>query len=381
MLVGVGFSTQLDSREAISEALKLALAKSGEPDFTCVFFSGDYDAALLLTHTKELVGSSNIIGASVLGVFNGNDFSTHGVGVMTYHGVEAKTHLVSNWPDNPYQCGLDTAAILAASGHKDGTVLILPSGYQKHISVLLRGLYSGLGPEFSYIGGGSGSYENSAGDVQFTESGICRGGLAVAVINNFAVSSGVGHGWMPCGSPMIVTRAKDNIIYEFDGQPAVERFKNLLQIVDHRDVDHERLRLQHPLGIPLASGGYLLRDLVGFEGDALIYFTEVPQNSVASLMTVSVPALPIVAKRITEVAVKKHRAPAFGLVFDCFSRKKILEASYKTECQNIQTALTTIPLLGAITIGEINTHHNTPLFHNKLLSVVIGGSAHDHASV
>jgi len=127
---------------------------------------------------------------------------------------------------------------------QEGAVLMLPHVHNYKLSALIRGIYSNLGPSFQYFGAGTVS--------QFTEAGYTDEGVALALVEEAYFTQGVGHGWMPLGEPMLITRAERNRIYELDGQPAVQRYCAVVREMLDQEIDITGHKFQ--LGIPCGSG-------------------------------------------------------------------------------------------------------------------------------
>ena len=192
--------------------------------------------------------------------------------------------------------------------------MILPSVRNPRLSVLIRGVYSRLA-EFQYIGAGTGT--------QFTEEGHTNDGVALAMIKNVHFTLGTGHGWIPFGEPMLITRIEGHRIYELDGQPAATRFRNAIRQVAKQDA--ELIGSNYQLGIPCGNGDYIIRNIISSEDEALVCVTAFPSKSMVNLMTTSVLALPAIAKRITEETLIRHPHPRFAFLFDGISRERLLK--------------------------------------------------------
>ncbi|MGV8120791.1 MAG: FIST C-terminal domain-containing protein [Candidatus Xenobiia bacterium LiM19] len=72
---------------------------------------------------------------------------------------------------------------------------------------------------------------------------------------------------------------------------------------------------------------------------------------------------------------KKIKKPEFVLLFDCISRYLMLGESFHRELELITGSFDRdVPLLGALTFGEVGCHIDIPLYHNKTVALVTGGS-------
>ncbi len=364
----IGMSSKKHAEAAVIEGLSQAVSDMPLPDLTLLFYTGDYDLKDIFETAVKKLESKPLIGVHMPGLFNSVGIMQRGVAALTIWGVEAKTELLVGCDIPGYHIGQQLGLSLAENGDIGGTVLIFPSVHLGELPDVLRGIYSPLGPACKYFGG--------ACVQQFTEAGFSRHGIAVVKIKKLEISNCIGHGWIPIGEPMLVTRAVDNEIFEFDGIPAAQRYKNLVN--DQLAENSVQLGNQNALsivclGIPCTNREFLIRDIFAVEDHALICSTGVPQNSVVTLMTTSIPALPVIAMRITKEALAYHNNPEFALLFSGISRYDLLQEKYAGEVNNIYQVLDELPAIGLLTYGEISSSLGIPLYHNKSLSVVIGG--------
>ena len=101
---------------------------------------------------------------------------------------------------------------LLKSGISRGTVFIFPESLSNNISEMITGLYNIMGPDYTYVGGGSGDNFNSKNSYQFTDEGAEEGALAVALVDGLSIKTCLGHGWKPKMVPMIMNEVHDKRI-------------------------------------------------------------------------------------------------------------------------------------------------------------------------
>lgn len=361
----IGISQEQDAKTAVEQALAGCISESQLPDLTIIFFAGDYQLQAVWEACSNVLKGSPFIGGRIAAIFTADQVYQQGVAALSLYGISARTKLTALDNEQAYKDGQNVGPALADSSERSGAVLMLPPVGNIRISALIRGIYANLGPNFQYFGGGTSG--------QFTEAGFTYEGLAAALVKDVYFSHRVGHGWMPFGEPMLVTRAERNRIYELDGQPAVKRYRDVIQQVLDQDVDITDHKYQ--LGIPCGRGEYVVRDVIRVEDQTLVCIAEIPSKSLVSLMTTSLPALPAIAKRITEEALTQHPAPQFAIIFDCCSREHLQKENFRHESQNIYLVLGELPTLGVLCFGAINSPFGVPLYYNKALSVTIGGES------
>ncbi len=375
MKAGVGFSTDTLSFQAGKTAAAMAVSSSGNPVLSVVFTTDQYDHQQLLAGVKDVVGDSRIVGFCTGGVITDAGVLKQGVGICAISGdtLKAVTSLQAGLSDDPSGVGRRTAEALLASGAKDGTVFVLPNGFGSNISEMLRGLYNTMGPDFKYVGGGSGDTMRFLETFQFTDGGIEHDAVSAALLEGAHIETGIGHGWTPIGSPLVITEACKKRVIEIDGVPAFQAYSKRLG-----DISVDRFLefgMKYPFGFPDIFGNYLIRDPLSVNEDQSIDFiTEIPSNAVGSLMEGNVEELTRTAREALEKAVVKVGTPAFALFFDCISRYMLMGDEFEKELQVIKDTLgADVPMLGTLSFGEVGSYEDVPLFHNKTLTAAIGG--------
>ncbi|HXK97536.1 MAG TPA: FIST N-terminal domain-containing protein [Limnochordia bacterium] len=363
MQIGIGISQNQDPSAAVYEALEQSLVHGPLPDLTVVFYAGGYDPDTLWRSASGKLAGSPFIGGWVHGIFTGQEVYRLGVAVLSLYGINARTKLVSIDGQKAYDVGQTAGMALIEDETQTGTVMVFPNVRNPRLAALISGVYSRLGPQFQYIGAGTG--------VQFTEEGCASDGVAAALIRNVHFTYGIGHGWIPFGEPMLVTRTEGNRIWELDGQPAAVRFRTAVNQLEKGN--SEMIGSSYQLGIPCGNGEYVIRNIMRIEDEALVCVTAIPSKSMVTLMTTSILALPAIAKRITEEALHQHPAPKFALLFDGVSRESLLKDSFAQESRNIFRTLEGLPAVGVLTFGQIDSSFGVPIFHNSALTVTIGG--------
>ena len=140
----------------------------------------------------------------------GDSVIRQGVGVLTLSDQELRvaTSLRGGLDKDPFGVGCQIGKDLLASNIRKGTVFVFPDAFVTDVSEALRGLYSTMGANFKYIGGGAGDNLRFFQTFQFTEAGIESRALAAALIDGMAVRTAIGHGWGPEGEPLIITKAR-----------------------------------------------------------------------------------------------------------------------------------------------------------------------------
>jgi len=375
MEIGVAWSTDSDSKQAGERAAKAALESSGFPAMTLFFLTDAYDQRTVFQSVRNVVGDSKLAGFCCAGIITSHTVLKQGVGVCTVSGdtVQAATSLQEGLSKNPYLVGQNAGKELLANGIDEGTVFVFPDGFGANISETVRGLYNAMGPNFKYVGGGSGDNLRFFKTYQFTEANMMSDALAVAVLNGITFETSIGHGWTPLGEPVFIGRTEGKKVIEIDGRPAFEAYKERFSDINIDNFPEYGMR--HPLGFPDIWGNYLIRDPIRINPDQSIDFvTEVPDNAVGYLMEGNVDHLLGTAAHVAETVCQNMEYPQFVLCMDCVSRYLLMGDKFERELEIIEeTVGGNIPMLGALTFGEVGSYLDVPHFHNKTLVLTIGG--------
>lgn len=372
---GTGFSNERDPSAAVRRALEQALSRTGPPALTLLLTTEGYNPESVLSTALDTIGNRPLVGAWVPGIIFNFEVHASGVGACAIAGeaVEAVTHLEENISGNSFAKGEKTGrALLEKAGDRSGTVFLFPDGSGANISELLRGLYNAMGPDFNYVGGGSGDNLRSNNTYQFTEGGVASDAVAAALVRGINFKVELDHGWRPAGEPLAITRAEGRRVYEIDGMPAFDRYADLVRGCTKDAFPY--YGMQYPLGLPAAGGKFIIRDPLRVEDDGSILFvTEIPENTIATVMKGDTHSIVAAARRVAKSALEVPVTPKVLILFDCVSRHLLLGRESSREMEAIAGQVEPeIPVLGMLSFGEISSISGTPLFYNKTIVAAAG---------
>ncbi len=370
------FSTNPSSQGAIEEALEALSLEVRSPVLLFLFTTDGYDQEVIWRAVKGKYPQTKFVGMCGCGVIYEREVWEQAIVLCAIEGegVEVSTALEGPINEDPRATGSRCAKKLLSTGFKEGVVFVFPDGFSSNVAEVVREIYISMGPPFSYVGGCAGDNLKLFRTYQFTEEGVRSDGIATALLKGVKVGSAIAHGWSPKGTFYVITRAEGKRVFEIDGETAFEAYARSLGGVVEKGRFAE-YGLRYPLGIIGPSGYFLIRDPWMVNPDGSIDFvTEVPPRAVAFTMECKTEALIETARTVAKEAVKKVRVPKVLLVFDCVSRYKLLGDRFLEELQAVkETVGEGIPLLGALTFGEIGCIDGVPLLHNKTILVVAIG--------
>lgn len=238
-------------------------------------------------------------------------------------------------------------------------VFVLSEGVHVNGTELVAGLTDALPPGVRVTGG-------LAGDgPRFRETLVMANGPAtpnqIAAVGLYGSELRIGFGslggWDPFGPERLVTRSQDNILYELDGQSALELYKNYLG-------DQAEGLPASGLLFPLSVRGpeeksWVVRTILGVnEADRSMTFAgNVPTGHRARFMRANFDRLIDGAGSAADGARHELRdAPAeLALLVSCVGRKLVLKKRVHEEVETVRHALGHHPVIaGFYSYGEIS---------------------------
>lgn len=259
--------------------------------------------------------------------------------------------------------------------HNLSNVLIISDGQHVNGSELVRGLQRSLGTNTLITGG-------LAGDgVRFTKTLV---GLNNDASENFigavafygdalSVASGSVGGWDPFGPQRLITRSKGNILYELDGQPALDVYKKYL---GEYAAQLPSAGLLFPLSIKNGGNYSLVRTILAVnEADnSLVFAGNMPEGYYARLMKAGFDRLIEGASEAAHQTLhaEHNEMPDLALLISCVGRKLVLNQRVEEEVEVIRDVYGAhTALAGFYSYGEISPSYNSPgpELHNQTMTI------------
>jgi hypothetical protein len=243
---GVGMSRHHNPNVAGREAAEQALQKAGvsKPDFVVMFGSIGYDQRSLVRAVRETTGGAPLSGCSAEGTINGEDAdeSNFSVVVTAISSDELRWHngIATGFEDDSRAVGQRIAQDLLPNLSTDTIGLfVFPDGLKDFVvptENLVDNFFAGLEenlPSDRFLplwgGGANANFNMASPPYQYCDDEVITDGVSYALLSGKAQAGwAISHGCIPIGGERIVTRSKGNVIYEIDGEPAMEVLKEYL---------------------------------------------------------------------------------------------------------------------------------------------------------
>ena len=261
------------------------------------------------------------------------------------------------------------------------TVFIFVDGYAQKISALLESVFNIFGTGPNYIGGGAGSINPEALDMNkrpciLTNQGIITDSAVIGLVD---MESGIGvnHGWHKISGPFKITESVGNAIQSLDWRPAFDVYKEIIRQYSKEVITKENffdIAKRFPFGMSRLDSEIIVRDPFTVEGDSLIVATEIPPESFVDILSGDIDSLVDAAGKSSISAMNAYQGSRDKTIFlvDCISRVLFLEDDFEKEIRAVSQEDT--PLIGILSLGEIaNSGRDFMELYNKTCVVGILG--------
>jgi hypothetical protein len=381
---GVGYSTNVDPQAAVAEALAAALASGDAPPrLAIVYATVSYDQAALLAAVGDRLPGVPVVGASTSGVaINGMAVEAGrclAATVLRSDDLRVRVASAEGLNKDPFRCGREVAEKLGPRPPgPSATFLWFDILTGANIAALLAGLAEGGHP--AVVGGASGQpWGIMVQTFQYAGDRALSNSAVALLIEGVEPVYDMTHGMEPIGLELTITRARDNVIEEINGRPALDVWCEQLGVEPSRDIDVAgswAFGIRPPVGVPYES-----------------MFTRTPFQLDPATRTITLP-VPIPAGTRAHVCVRtqagvfdralamgrrmadalRGRRPLLALSFECAGRPGPFLGPEKSneEIVEIQSLIGgTIPWLGMYAWGEICPLGGRSEFHNYTLPLCV----------
>jgi hypothetical protein len=301
--------------------------------------------------------AARIVAASTAGEIAGQHVSDDSV-VVTSVELEHGHLAVASAAAGPGIDSRDIGGALAAQLPAEGLVhvLVISEGLTVNGSALVTGLVNGLPPGVAVTGGLSGD------GPRFQHTAVCldrpEPTQQVVAIGLYGSRLHVGYGsrggWEPFGVERTITRSAGNVLYELDGEPALDLYKRYL---DSQAAGLPATGLLFPLTVRAGDGEPVVRTILAVDEAerSLTFAGDVPTGYRARLMRASLERLVDGASDAAQVSVAGAPGPtSLAILVSCVGRKLVLQQRVEEEIEEVAAVLgPQAALAGFYSYGEI----------------------------
>lgn len=309
---------------------------------------------------KEQYPNANILVGSTSGEILDTEVHDDTL-VLTAIQFEKTTIEVAKLTQSEIDDSFSGGEVLAKRLLKEGLrhIFVLSDGLKVNGSELVKGFESALSSTVSVTGG-------LAGDAaRFEQTLVGLNGVpeegSIAAIGFYGNDLKIGHGsqggWDPFGPERKVTKSKNNVLYEIDGQSALELYK--MYLGDKAD-GLPGTGLLFPLSIREEEGGAsVVRTLLAIDEEAqsMTFAGDIAEGATAQLMKANfdklIDASVDAAESSSELLDGSNAELA--ILVSCVGRKLVLGQRIEEEVEEVREVLGNGPAItGFYSYGEVS---------------------------
>ncbi len=331
----------------------------------------------LFGRIKQSYPAAHILGCSTAGEICGTqvfDDSLVVTSIMFEHTRIEGARTTLNEAGDSFRAG----SMLAESLSREELVhvLVLSDGLKVNGSDLVKGLTTQLPAGVTVTGGLAGDGGLFKETLVFWDGNPQKETIAALGFygNRLKVGYGSLGGWDPFGPERLITRSRENILYELDGQSALELYKKYLG-------DHAKglpaTGILFPLSIRTKEGDTgVVRTILAIDekNQSLTFAGDIPEGAYARLMKANFDRLidGAIGAAKTSYEALGSSTPELAVLISCVGRKMILKQRTEEEVEGVREVVgDSAVLTGFYSYGEISPF--TPSakceLHNQTMTI------------
>lgn len=379
----LGHSDDPTTSAAVAAAIGAAeRALGGEaPKAALLFCSADYDLDEVLGAIQARWPGLPLVGSTTDGEFStALGFCDDSIALTLFAGDDLRVHAGLG---RDLSQGIDGAVASAVAGAEElrPRLCLTTFAPSTNSSEVLRSLSARLGDtRCPVIGGLSGDHREYSRMREFFGGEVLQDSLPLLLLEaDVELGWGVGSGWSPVGEAHVVTRSDGHVVYEIDGRPAVEMYREHYGVVPQHSLG------EYPLAVYDEGGRWALRAVLEHvEADGSLRFAgEIQEGSSVRNTEVLSEGILRGSGEALEAALEAFTGdrPELALVFSCAARKWVLGTGASEEIEVLRRiaadrGLADLAMVGMYCFGEIAPHGVDARngFHNETcVTAVLGG--------
>ena len=382
---GTAIAKGKDGLKIGQEVAKKAMDKAGAKgvSLSVIFASSAYDYQAVVKGVREVTNNAPLIGCSTAGEFTEEKVEKESVACAV---ISTDTHkffpgMGKGLKEDELKALKDASSKFPSNveGYPYLSAILLVDGLAGKGEESVLAALDALGPNVKFSGGAAGDDLKFKQTAVFTNDEVASNAASLTLVaSRTPVAIGVKHGHSPISPPLTITKAEGNVVYEIDGKPAFEVWKEYTRENAKTigiDVDKmsqaeavQTFFTRYEAGL-LTGTEYKIRWLGGTTTtDGPITFPcTMSEGMVVRVMESPKQAQISSAKKAAEIALQAAKGAklAGAIVFDCVCRAVILGDDFSKAVNEIKNMLK-VPLVGfetygeiAMEIGQLSGFHNT----------------------
>lgn len=276
-----------------------------------------------------------------------------------------------------YRNSFDAAVSLGNKLPLEGLkyVMLFSDGRLVNGSELVKALNQATGHEVLVTGGLAGDDANFKSTLVGLNEQPAEGKIVAVGFygESITITHGSQGGWDIFGLEKEITKAEDNVLFEIDGQNALELYKKYL---GPEAMNLPASALLFPLYVTIPGAVKpVVRTILSIDEEAksMIFAGDVPEGSKVKFMKANFDKLTQAASIAAEQSlVSQKEKPAFAMLISCVGRKLILGSRTADEVKTVnKTFDDNTVIAGFYSYGEISPFNdgNECQLHNQTMTI------------
>ncbi|WP_456429734.1 FIST signal transduction protein [Rhodocaloribacter sp.] len=397
MNVAIGHSEDLDSKDAIDEALDACADRLGDriPQAGLLYAAIDHDFPLILDRVAARYPGLDLIGCTTDGELSSTGgFAEDSLALMLFHSETVRFGIGLGEDVRADPAAASRRAVAQASKGLDAPVRLCitnPAGLGVDLATILATLSEALDGDVPVCGGLAGDQERFERTYQFFRGTVHTDAIPVLLFAGpLQVSTGVNSGWTPLGAWHRVTRAEGSVVYTINDQPAADFWKRYWGDLNFSpshmfavfpDKKPENHRENPPVESAYGQENYYMCTPAGFREDkSMLVLNPIPSG--AFVRFADATRNQVVAGAASSVAQARAGYPGdrpdAALIFSCAGRRSLLGTRITEESRVLREELGEgLSWIGFYTYGELCPFPDAPAQHSHnstFVTILIGES-------
>jgi len=256
-------------------------------------------------------------------------------------------------------------------------IFIISEGSTVNGSSLIKGMESTIKEGITITGGLCGddarfertlaSYNCNPKEGEIIAVGLYGESLEVSYANY--------GGWTGFGPERIITKSKENVLYELDGKPALDLYK---QYLGEKAKELPRAALLYPLSVRLkGSNENIVRTILNINeaNNTMILAGDVPEGATVQLMMATVDDIADGASKAAAYAMRnRKKEPDLALLISCVGRKLVMDQRTEEEVEEVIEVIgSKAKITGFYSYGEMApfSGQNHCKLHNQTMTLTL----------
>lgn len=326
---------------------------------------------------QEKFPSSRIITCSTAGEINKNHSQESSAVCVSIQFEKTKLDLVTKNIDK-FKNSTDLGKALAAELVQDDLkyILVISDGNLINGDDLIAGMQKAVDPSVLISGGLAGDGDRFKKTIVGLDNNIKEGNVVLMGLYGSHISVGTGSqgGWDVYGPERVITKSEKNILYEIDGENALDLYKKYLgKYADGLPSS----ALLFPISIRKKEDKtFVVRTILSIDekNKRMVFAGNIPEGAEVRFMRSNFDRLINAASDAASQAISlmKNKQVDLAILVSCVGRKIVLGERVEEEIEAVvESMLPDTTIAGFFSYGEIapNKDENTTKLHNQTMTV------------